>query len=230
MESVGSAVKRDGDMNSFSINLDITTRCTLECPHCRRQLYKLNNQKVPGRDMTMAEYEKVIVFYPHVIFCGNASDPIFHPQFIDFLALNYQRGIDTVIDHAATGKSLDWYRKAFAANPDAIWQFGLDGFPETSDTYRKNQDGLKLFEAMKLCAEMGLESIWRYIIFRYNEDDRDECQKIADYYSIKLQFVKSSRFGENDPLKPTKDFIERKDYDEFATEMLERAARTRPRG
>lgn len=230
MENVGSVVKRDGDMNNFSINLDITTRCTLECPHCRRQLYKLNGQKVPGYDMTMVEYEKVIKFYPHIIFCGNASDPVFHPQFTNFLAINYERGIGTEIHHAATGKSLEWYRKAFEANSNAKWCFGLDGFPENSDIYRKNQKGQQLFEAMKLCAEMGLHAIWRYIIFRYNEDDQDECKKIADYYNIEMQFVRSSRFSENDPLKPTKDFIERKDYDELTTEMLDRTARTRTFG
>lgn len=185
-----------------TVNLDITHRCTLECPKCRREKYRLLNQKVPGKDMSIDEYRKIIEYFDNVVFCGNISDPVFNPNFIKFLELNYEHNIDCEIHHAATGKPLTWYEKAYKANPKAGWVFGIDGFPEESHLYRKNQNGPALFEAMKLCKKLGLRTTWRYIIFKYNEYSIKECKMLADHYDINIQFVRSSRFDLDDPLKP----------------------------
>lgn len=185
-----------------SVNLDITHRCTLECLRCSRSAYKERGLRVPGRDMTIDEYKKVISYFDYINFCGNVSDPVFNPNFIEFLKMNYENGIGCHVSNAATGKSLSWYEKAFAANPKAKWIFGLDGLPEKSHLYRKNQNGPALFEAMKLCREMGLDTVWSHIIFRFNENDLDECQKLADKYNIEINFIKSSRFLKEDDIKP----------------------------
>ena len=184
------------------INLDISHRCTLECSKCLRQYYKSLGMRVPGYDMTVEEYRKIIAYFKDVRFCGNVSDPVFNPNFIDFLKLNFENDIVTRVHHAATGKSLDWYKKAFEANPKAIWIFGIDGLPEDSHKYRVNQDGVALFEAMKLCRDMGLISTWAHLIFKYNEKTMDSCRQLANDNNIPIYFVKSSRFEINDPLRP----------------------------
>ena len=69
------------------INLDITYRCTLQCQRCNRAIFAARGQKVPGEDMTMENFKKVIDYFEEVYFCGQISDPIFHPQFIEFLKL-----------------------------------------------------------------------------------------------------------------------------------------------
>ena len=185
-----------------AINLDITHRCTLECIRCYRSVYKDRGIKIPGQDMTISEYEKVVSYFDHIIFCGNLSDPVFNPNFIEFLKMTYDRGINCEVNNAATGKSISWYEKAFEANPKAKWIFGLDGLPEKSHIYRKNQNGKALFDAMVLCKKMGLNVIWNHIIFRFNEKDQEECQNLADKYGIEIRFIKSSRFLEDDELKP----------------------------
>jgi len=168
--------------------------------------------------MTVDEYVKVIDYFKHVNFCGNISDPVFSPNLITFLKLNYKQDISCEVHNAATGKSLSWYKQAFEANPKARWIFGIDGFPEDSHIYRVNQDGEALFDAMKMCASMGLDTTWRYIVFKYNETNIKECQKIAKHYGVKFQQVHSSRFTSSDPHKPTSLFIER-DYDQHVSQM-----------
>lgn len=185
-----------------TINLDITHRCTLECPRCTRQQYVDRGEKVPGKDMSVSEFSKILDKFQQIRFCGNISDPVFNPNFITFLEMCYSREVECVIHHAATGKSLDWYRQAFAANPKARWYFGIDGIPEDSHKYRKNQNGPQLFKAMVMCKEMGLDANWAYILFRYNENDIDAAKLLADKFDIQIYFVKSSRFAETDPLKP----------------------------
>ena len=69
------------------INLDITHRCTLQCQRCNRAIFAARGQKVPGEDMTMENFKKVIDYFEEVYFCGQISDPIFHPKFIEFLKL-----------------------------------------------------------------------------------------------------------------------------------------------
>ena len=172
----------------LEINLDITYRCTLECPKCTRQYYKNLGLKVPGHDMTISEFKKIIAKFKVVRFCGNISDPVFNPNFISFLKMCYEKNVICKVHHAATGKSLAWYKEAFAANPDAKWIFGIDGLPEDSHIYRKNQNGKKLFETMLLCKEMGLNTIWKHIIFRYNENTMEEAKRLAEKTSNRILF------------------------------------------
>ena len=195
------------------INLDITHRCTLQCQRCNRAIFAARGQKVPGEDMTMENFKKVIDYFEEVYFCGQISDPIFHPQFIEFLKL--LKGRKTIVHTAASHKKEEWYRKAFEANTDAYWTFGIDGLPKDSHKYRKNQDGEHLFKMACMAAKMGLLVKWQYLIFSYNENDIEEARKMAKDNNIILELQKSSRFWEGDPLMPkNKDYyIERKGYE-----------------
>ena len=67
------------------VNLDISHRCPLECPRCLRYYYKERGMRIPGSDMSMEVFEKIVDYYSFLIFCGQVSDPIHHPKFIDFL-------------------------------------------------------------------------------------------------------------------------------------------------
>ena len=195
------------------INLDITHRCTLQCQRCNRAIFAARGLKVPGEDMTMENFKKIIDYFEEVYFCGQISDPIFHPQFIEFLKL--LKGRKTVIHTAASHKKEEWYKKAFEANTDAYWTFGIDGLPKDSHKYRKNQDGEHLFKMACMASKMGLLVKWQYLIFSYNENDIEEARKMAKDNNIILELQKSSRFWEGDPLMPkNKDYyIERKGYE-----------------
>ena len=195
------------------INLDITHRCTLQCQRCNRAIFAARGLKVPGEDMTMENFKKIIDYFEEVYFCGQISDPIFHPQFIEFLKL--LKGRKTVVHTAASHKKEEWYRKAFEANTDAYWTFGIDGLPKDSHKYRKNQDGEHLFKMACMASKMGLLVKWQYLIFSYNENDIEEARKMAKDNNIILELQKSSRFWEGDPLMPkNKDYyIERKGYE-----------------
>ena len=195
------------------INLDITHRCTLQCQRCNRAIFAARGQKVPGEDMTMENFKKVIDYFEEVYFCGQISDPIFHPQFIEFLKL--LKGRKTVVHTAASHKPEKWYKEAFEANTGAYWTFGIDGLPKDSHKYRINQDGEKLFKMACMAAKMGLLVKWQYLIFNYNEKDIEEARKMAKDNNLILELQKSSRFWENDPLMPKnkKYYIERKNYE-----------------
>ena len=180
------------------INLDITHRCTLECPKCLRRSVPTNNLG----DLSLDSFKKIISHFDQIEFCGQISDPIFHPQFIEFLKLTKDKRV--FVHTAASHKPMDWYRDAFLANKNATWEFGIDGLPQDSHKYRINQNGEYLFNVMKTGVELGNDIRWQYIIFKYNENDIPEAIDLAQRHKIPIHINKSSRWsGPNDPYKPS---------------------------
>ena len=192
-----------------SLNIDLSHRCSLECPKCQRQTeWRDRGDKVPGRDITMSEIKKLIKFYNKIYFCGQLSDPIHHPNFIEILKLC--KDIDVVIHNASSHKPKDYFIECFKANPNAYWIFGIDGLPEESNMYRINQDGKKLFNIM-LESKKILKNppIWQMLTFSYNENNIDKCIKMAEENDVPIMITQSSRwFGDDDPFKPkNKEFL-----------------------
>ena len=185
-------------MQSESINLDITNRCRLQCPKCMRQTYP--NLHKRGRDISLENIEKISKGFKTLLFCGQMGDPIYHPKFDKIMDIckNNQVQIST----NGSGKSSSWYKKIYKINPNISWIFGLDGLPEQSRIYRVNQDGLKVFENMKMLSGMGGFVTWQYIVFRYNENNLTKAKTLADQYNMKFVEIHSSRWKSNDPLRP----------------------------
>ena len=190
-----------------NINLDISPRCTLACPRCRRQGYNNHGVTIPGHDLSITDFKKILKHFRRILFCGQVSDPIIHPKFHEFLELSvlpiYSPSHITVAT-AASHRSILWYKKAFELNPEAVWRFGIDGLPEESCLYRINQDGEKLFEVMKMGVSMGIKVEWQYIVFSYNENHVEQAKKMALDNHILFLIMYSSRWsGEDDPYQPT---------------------------
>ena len=186
-------------VNRQTINLDISYKCALECPKCRRQqsMKRLGNK---GHNMSITDFKKITSYFDGLNFCGSISDPVMHPQFIEFLSLCKDH--DVKVSSAVSQRPLSWYENAFESNPNAKWHFGLDGLPEESYKYRINQDGTKLFEVMKLAVLMGVKTYWQYIVFKYNQDHIEQARDIAKRHSMIFKEQHSSRWDENDPYKP----------------------------
>lgn len=189
-------------MNTRTITIDAAATCTLECPKCARQY----DQK-PGRNgsvITVDEIKKLLPYYDNLDFCGQVSDPIFNPYLIDILKILYENKKGCRIITAATSKKMDieWYRRAFEANPNVEWTFGVDGLPDESCMYRINQDGELLFDVMCMGAEMGMKMRWQYIVFSYNENHIEEAYQMAKENGIRFEMMVSARFSKDDVYKP----------------------------
>lgn len=187
------------------INIDITHRCSLECPRCQRYTSFISKDiKVPGEDISIEDFAKVIKYFNHINFCGQISDPVHHPKFIEFLEMCNKEKKSTSVHHATAAKPISWYSKAFKANPNARWWLALDGTPDSSPIYRVNQDGWKMYEIMKIAKEhLNTTPVWQFIVFRYNENERDIAFKMAKDIGVDFVVINSSRWlGNNDPLKP----------------------------
>jgi MoaA/NifB/PqqE/SkfB family radical SAM enzyme len=188
------------------INLDIGARCPLECLRCRRQDYAMAGMKPPGHDISLEDFDKILMHFTNILFCGQISDPTAHSKFHDILRRCNEENAYVCVATAASHRSEKWYREAFELNKNAVWRFGIDGFPEESMLYRINQDGEKLWRMALIAKDMGLQVEQQCIVFSYNEDHIDEVQKHATDAGIRFIKLYSSRWrgGDEDSLRPKK--------------------------
>ena len=174
---------------------------------CQRFLsFTSKGLKVPGSDMPMDRFMKILDMFDHINFCGQVSDPVHHPQFIEMLKLCKERNKSVNIHHATGKKPKSWYLKAWKANPNARWFWGIDGLPKDSHIYRVNQDGEKMFELMiESTKHLKVSPVWQYIVFSYNQDHIEEAKKMIEGVdNLFFLVLNSSRWIDGDDfLKPT---------------------------
>ena len=182
------------DFRKEVINIENTAKCTLLCPQCKRTTFlQLNGGSFTGKDLTPEQFRKVVTYFDDVTFGGQLSDPVFGTYFLELLEICHEHKLGPRVLHAATGKSKDWYIKAFETNPNARWTFGIDGPPHLSHKYRINQKGNFLFQIMCMAKKMDMKVCWQYIIFNYNKNYIQRCKQIAKEIDIPIIFIDSRR-------------------------------------
>ena len=202
-------------MSSFtaeSINLDISYKCTLQCPFCERQNKDFKDYKGLMKDMSLEQFKKIANSNQHIGFCGQVSDPIFNVNFIEILKYSYANKNIISVNTAANHSKQSWYKEAFKANPDALWCFGIDGLPSKDNPHRINQKSMLLFNTMMLGKSMGIECQWQCIIFSFNEKDVEKIQELAKQIGVSLRLILSNRFND-DTLRPRKGLYVEKYHD-----------------
>jgi MoaA/NifB/PqqE/SkfB family radical SAM enzyme len=176
-------------------NLDISHRCILRCPQCLRQK-AISGPKIKASfDVNDEDFTKIIDYYEFgVTFCGQISDPIYHPDFLRLLKITHDKGSRAKISTNGSGKTLEWWKEAYSYGNDKFcWVFGVDGIDKKSQIYRIGSDFENVWEMMKLGKKMGQMIVWQYIIFEYNEADIEEAKLIAEREGFVLLFIKSHR-------------------------------------
>ena len=193
------------------INLDIHNKCTLECNKCARfsilKRSDITTSNFPGCPLTDSDWKKILNHYTNINFCGQIADPIMHPKLSNFLSDMYAKNKVGNVHTAVSHKPMKYFIKAFKANPNMEWYFGIDGLAKDSHKYRINQDGEKLFKIMlESKKHLNKKPIWQYIVMKYNENNIEEAKAIAKEVDVELLFIYSGRYTKNDPLAPSPKF------------------------
>jgi len=178
-----------------NLNIDIGIHCTLQCSECQRTIFKKEKRSIPGKDMTIEQFDKISDFFKgrRINFCGTFSDPIFNKDFIEMLKMCKAKNIKPFVSTAASHKPEEWYLKAFEANYDATWIFGIDGLPHESHLYRVNQDGVKLFDIMLKAKSLNIKAVWQYLVFDYNKNNVHEAMELAKTNELMIDIIRTSR-------------------------------------
>lgn len=176
------------------MQVEVTYRCRLQCPLCMRETDEGKSLIKQYRDMPLEDFKKILEFSNSIQLCGNVSDPIYHPKFLDILDMFYKRDRGRmIVSTNGSGKRLEWWKEAFSKSKRIAWIFGLDGTTqESANKYRVNTDFDSVFNAMILGREMGVWICWQMIKFPYNEKEIEQYKELCATYGIET-YTKDSR-------------------------------------
>ena len=180
-------------------NLDMCSKCVLECPGCMRQDLKAKNKIKNSTAISIDNFRKVANYFSGINMCGQISDPIYHPKFKEILAItNEYPKKRFIISTAAHQKNIDWYKDAYSIHGDNVtWRFGLDNLPGEVPEYRIKQNSKLVFEAMFLGAKLGKKVQWQFIVLDFNQYKIEEARQRAKNIDVELMMVISDRFRNN---------------------------------
>jgi len=129
-----------------------------------------------------------------VTFCGQISDPIYHPKFLNLLKMCDEDGSKVRIATVGSGKSDAWWDEAYSYNVgSSAWFFGVDGIDKKSELYRIGSNFDDVWNRMKQGRDLGHVIVWQYIIFGYNEHEIDRAIEIAKEEDFAICFINTNR-------------------------------------
>lgn len=201
------------DLNT--IQIETSTRCTLECMYCSRQVMnkQFKSEWLNRYDLPVEIIEDVFFYkkWDTIIDCGTYGDPIYYKHYHDMLEfMSYAKIKHYRVSIAATGKTQKWWDKTHE-----LWKhlhdngtyiiifWGIDGLEDTSKIHRINQDWNEISTQMRRSSKNGLWSTWQYIPMRFNEHQIEEARQLSKDWGVKFFLKPSDRFTKpGDPNKP----------------------------
>jgi hypothetical protein len=184
-------------------NIDASHRCAFRCPQCIRQKITSQDQIRRSFDLSEDNFQKILDYYDEgLTFCGQISDPIYHPNFLGLLKRCDGKGKRVRIATVGSGKSDAWWNEAYSYGVgENAWYFGVDGIDKKSELYRIGSNFDEVWKRMKQGRDRGHLIVWQYIVFGYNEEDIHRAVEIAKEEDFSLLLVNTNRgFNPGNPL------------------------------
>jgi MoaA/NifB/PqqE/SkfB family radical SAM enzyme len=192
-----------------SVNVDTSFRCRLQCPACARQLNpRIKERLAESSDIKEEHFDMLLKTFNQLHLCGQISDPIYHPNFLNLLKSKYDNYKSTQLNiHTnGSGKSMDWWQQVFNVTDNKTkWIFALDGFTQdVANIYRIGTDAENVKEVMVLASKYNLQVEWQYLVFEHNEHQVEDALEFSLNNNIIFSLTRPDRFGYGiDWLKPS---------------------------
>lgn len=195
-----------------SWHIEPTSKCVLECPLCDRTVFYERFKKRELHEINIKDIVNFLGKNAQVTMCGNNGDPIYHSEFFQLCEKLKEQDAVIHICTNASGKNKTWWSNLVKIldHKDKI-TFAVDGLEDTNHVYRKNAKWHTIIDAMKICAESPIQTVWKFIIFKHNQHQIDTAKE----YSIELgidefQLEKSDRWLGNTDLMPDDKFVDQR--------------------
>jgi MoaA/NifB/PqqE/SkfB family radical SAM enzyme len=203
-----TCTKKDSNRRKY-FHLELSTRCTLQCPKCPRTRWQENSPDnlFKKTDMKYEHVEQLVKANMHNEFLlqGTLGDPVFHPRLFEIINLIDKNKKSFIMSTASPSRNIKWWEEFYDSysNDNSIVRFGVDGLADTAHMYRIGMDFDKVWQAMLLGSKLGKNIQWQFIPFKFNERQIEEAQKMAKDNGITFKMFKSDRWdGKKDPLRP----------------------------
>jgi len=187
------------------LNLEVSSKCNARCPFCSR------NKKVRdyGNHMlTLSDFkllpQELFDSLEWVSYAGNFGDPSTNgelPQ-ISTLIKEHNPAVILMGDTNGSVQNEAWWRELGCSFSDGTMFFALDGLEDTHAIHRKNTDFKRIVRNVEAFTGAGGVAHWKFILFKHNEGQIEEAEKLAKEIGCSRFFVVSSREYNGDCRKP----------------------------
>lgn len=186
-------------LNIKYINLELTTRCNLNCPFCSRKFkpFRLNPVK---EDFELEWIDKIpFESIEKLILCGSFGDSIFYPHLHQFLerVLNINKKMTVTFHTNGTAHNTEWWKrlsKLLMQFKNHQITFALDGLEDTNQIHRVGGNFNKTLQNMKTMIGEGCSVVWQTIIFKYNQHQLVDMHKLSKKLGCDNFIIRKSFF------------------------------------
>lgn len=200
--------------NISGFHLEPTNICTLKCPGCARtrfiQQWSEHWKNYSIDQDALFKFLDIDLTDKKINLCGNYGDPIYHPDLSGLVKEFKQRGAHISITTNGSYRKAEWWQElcAFLDEKDQVC-FSIDGLPENFTQYRVNADWQSIKTGIDTCVAARCRTIWKYIVFRYNQSDIEQAKQLSVSLGIDLfRIIYSDRFdSETEYLKPAESML-----------------------
>jgi len=198
----------------FHFHIELTSKCNAACPHCPRFLRGL-----PVREPSLNLWEMdinhvkkhfsldVLKKIGSINFCGNFGDPSVCKDMIEIVEYFHlgNKNTDIVIRTNGGARTADFWKTlgklSYKSNKKIQVIFSVDGLEDTNHLYRRNVVWKNLIRNIKAFTYVGGYAAWEYLIFKHNEHQIEEAEKlkkelIIDFISFKRPLGFENYFDE----------------------------------
>jgi MoaA/NifB/PqqE/SkfB family radical SAM enzyme len=195
------------------LHVELTNRCTLECPACPRTTWKeLTKRPITKSDLSIDAFEQFMDCaagqkIETLLLCGDYGDCIYYPELFDFIKRFRHKKFDIRTNGSRRTKEF-WLQLADLVTEDDTIVFGIDGLEDTNHIYRKNADWSSIMTAIDIMTKSPAQIKWQTIAFSFNQDSLQDIKTFAESKGTEFFVVKTHRYG-NDELVPDSTLIEK---------------------
>lgn len=192
-------------------HVEPTNICTLKCAACARTKF-INQWPQHWRNHSL-DVEHLLKFLDinlddkAMLLCGNYGDPIYHPDFINFVKRLKENNVTLSIVTNGSYKTQTWWEELtkILTKKDEI-TFSIDGIPDNFKQYRQNANWESIETALTVVGKSDVASEWKYIPFKFNENNIDQAKELSLKFGIDTFVVDpSDRYDDSTiDLMPTK--------------------------
>ena len=173
---------------SNSLEIELTTKCTLGCPGCPRNNPFENKDEwdVGHLDTDIAKSFADDPANRYYCFVGCYGDPLYHPDFIDIMRHYAKQNKDFLIHTNGSFKTKKWWNELASINwkiKKHTFVFSVDGLEDTNHLYRIRANWKSIMVGMTIMGALPKEKRpwleWKYLVFPYNEHQVEEARALA---------------------------------------------------
>ena len=203
------------------VHVELSTHCNARCPLCPRHMRVYSNNAASVHDngtiptarpdlvLESITYENFVKWFPpefvknaHMFaFCGTHGDPMMCKDVLEIARYVCNAGCSVSFNTNGGMRDEKFWKELAEILKINItpWNnrrvvFSIDGLHDTNHLYRVNVPYEKAMRNAKTYIDAGGRASWDYLIFRHNEHQIEEAQKISNEMGFEY-FVPKKALG-----------------------------------